>query len=268
MPFIYSPSKPAAETTTAEEASDGTTATSSTNGIKTYTTVSFTTAAPIISAESATIASHTLTTTGISPSSLVAEVALSVTGVVLLGLMIMLCVQRVQRRRHARAFADAQQQEEERKRHLRTQTIQEKLQLVEWTSAEATAAEEDCNASSTDSTDDEEEPDLEAGVVIAEEEQDEHVCCICIEAFQDKEMVSISNHPDCKHKFHKQCIENWLQRQEGCPTCRRPYLDAHLEEEEKPQPEPSDTDSDDSTTTTTTSQHNQYHHDQDQDMHA
>ncbi|OUZ99132.1 zinc finger protein [Macleaya cordata] len=45
-------------------------------------------------------------------------------------------------------------------------------------------------------------------------------CVICLSVFEDDEMGR--NLPKCKHAFHVQCIDMWLQSHSGCPICRAP----------------------------------------------
>lgn len=53
----------------------------------------------------------------------------------------------------------------------------------------------------------------------------DRVCIICRE-----EMESARKLP-CGHLFHFRCLRSWLERQQACPTCRRPIL------EEQPTPQ-------------------------------
>ncbi|KAJ3692168.1 hypothetical protein LUZ60_012518 [Juncus effusus] len=43
-------------------------------------------------------------------------------------------------------------------------------------------------------------------------------CSICISALEDGE--SVREMPVCKHLFHKDCIDRWLQNHVTCPICR------------------------------------------------
>lgn len=47
----------------------------------------------------------------------------------------------------------------------------------------------------------------------------DHVCIICRE-----EMLTARKLP-CGHLFHFRCLRSWLERQQACPTCRRPILE-------------------------------------------
>lgn len=54
----------------------------------------------------------------------------------------------------------------------------------------------------------------------------ENGCPICFATFEDGELVSVSNNAECSHMFHRDCITEWLLKQDGstCPVCRRIYL--------------------------------------------
>lgn len=43
-------------------------------------------------------------------------------------------------------------------------------------------------------------------------------CAICLEDFQRGQLCQVF--PVCKHIFHSDCIDHWLQRKLTCPTCR------------------------------------------------
>lgn len=43
-----------------------------------------------------------------------------------------------------------------------------------------------------------------------------HYCTICL----DKNKEKIIKFDICKHKFHKICIEEWIQNNNTCPLCR------------------------------------------------
>lgn len=49
--------------------------------------------------------------------------------------------------------------------------------------------------------------------------QGDRICIICRE-----EMLSAKRLP-CGHLFHFRCLRSWLERQQACPTCRRPILE-------------------------------------------
>ena len=55
----------------------------------------------------------------------------------------------------------------------------------------------------------------------------ERTCIVCRE---DMSTNGDTNHTDkakklpCGHVFHFKCLRSWLERQQACPTCRRPLL--------------------------------------------
>ncbi|XP_050229224.1 E3 ubiquitin-protein ligase At3g02290-like [Mercurialis annua] len=56
-------------------------------------------------------------------------------------------------------------------------------------------------------------------------EEDDDVCPICIEKFNDdNECVVLP----CSHMFHKLCLQNWLNKNTLCPIRRAAKLEIHL----------------------------------------
>ncbi|KAL2333533.1 hypothetical protein Fmac_014746 [Flemingia macrophylla] len=51
---------------------------------------------------------------------------------------------------------------------------------------------------------------------------DKENCAICLEDFEDGE--EIGKLDLCAHKFHVQCIKQWLMEKNVCPMCRRKAL--------------------------------------------
>ncbi|KAL8094031.1 E3 ubiquitin-protein ligase ATL42-like [Apium graveolens] len=43
-------------------------------------------------------------------------------------------------------------------------------------------------------------------------------CAVCLSKFQDIEILRLL--PKCKHAFHINCIDQWLERHSSCPLCR------------------------------------------------
>jgi len=43
-------------------------------------------------------------------------------------------------------------------------------------------------------------------------------CAICLEEFQVNQLCQVF--PVCKHIFHSDCIDHWLQKKLNCPICR------------------------------------------------
>ncbi|XP_066331638.1 E3 ubiquitin-protein ligase ATL59-like [Miscanthus floridulus] len=48
--------------------------------------------------------------------------------------------------------------------------------------------------------------------------KDDAQCSICLGEYNDKEILRIM--PTCRHNFHLECIDVWLQKQTTCPICR------------------------------------------------
>ena len=51
-----------------------------------------------------------------------------------------------------------------------------------------------------------------------EEVNEEVTCSICIEAFTSAQTHIIL---ECNHKFHTDCIKQWLEKELNCPLCRQ-----------------------------------------------
>ncbi|KAF2286975.1 hypothetical protein GH714_036527 [Hevea brasiliensis] len=43
-------------------------------------------------------------------------------------------------------------------------------------------------------------------------------CAVCLSIFEDTEILRLL--PKCKHAFHKNCIDRWLESHSSCPLCR------------------------------------------------
>ncbi|XP_023740450.1 E3 ubiquitin-protein ligase ATL42 [Lactuca sativa] len=43
-------------------------------------------------------------------------------------------------------------------------------------------------------------------------------CSICLSKFEDIEILRLL--PKCKHAFHIDCVDQWLEQHSGCPLCR------------------------------------------------
>ena len=53
--------------------------------------------------------------------------------------------------------------------------------------------------------------------------EDEDVCSICIDILEDEVEVM-----DCSHKYHHDCITEWMKQNPVCPVCRayiKPKID-------------------------------------------
>ncbi|KAE8712561.1 putative xyloglucan endotransglucosylase/hydrolase protein 26 [Hibiscus syriacus] len=44
-------------------------------------------------------------------------------------------------------------------------------------------------------------------------------CAVCLSKFEDVEIVRLL--PKCKHGFHFDCIDKWLEKHSSCPLCRQ-----------------------------------------------
>ncbi|XP_020597887.1 RING-H2 finger protein ATL56-like [Phalaenopsis equestris] len=44
-------------------------------------------------------------------------------------------------------------------------------------------------------------------------------CVVCLEGFREGDWCRVL--PDCKHSFHRICVDRWLERSKSCPLCRR-----------------------------------------------
>ena len=45
--------------------------------------------------------------------------------------------------------------------------------------------------------------------------EDQDVCSICIDILEDEVEVM-----DCSHKYHHDCISEWMKQNPVCPMCR------------------------------------------------
>ncbi|KAJ9168304.1 hypothetical protein P3X46_019847 [Hevea brasiliensis] len=43
-------------------------------------------------------------------------------------------------------------------------------------------------------------------------------CAVCLSIFEETEILRLL--PNCKHAFHKNCIDQWLESHSSCPLCR------------------------------------------------
>ncbi|GFH61284.1 hypothetical protein CTEN210_17760 [Chaetoceros tenuissimus] len=72
----------------------------------------------------------------------------------------------------------------------------------------------------------EEDEDLEC---IPLQNLDTKECIICFQDFMHGDVLSISTNAKCPHVYHAECITMWIisakDGQNGCPTCRRHYLE-------------------------------------------
>ena len=55
-------------------------------------------------------------------------------------------------------------------------------------------------------------------------------CAICLDDFENDDKIAVSTKEGaCRHIFHKDCLQTWLENHTSCPTCRHRML---------PDPEP------------------------------
>ena len=54
------------------------------------------------------------------------------------------------------------------------------------------------------------------------EEEQKSACVICLEAFRKNDLVTWSKSMECRHVFHQECLEAWLEnpKHDDCPSCR------------------------------------------------
>ncbi|KAL9225389.1 hypothetical protein vseg_001322 [Gypsophila vaccaria] len=57
----------------------------------------------------------------------------------------------------------------------------------------------------------------ESGRFLNSSNQDK-ICPICLAEYQSKDIIKIL--PECLHKFHVECIDEWLRSKAMCPMCR------------------------------------------------
>ena len=50
------------------------------------------------------------------------------------------------------------------------------------------------------------------------------LCCICLNVYKEGEEVCWSKNTDCRHSFHRECVEQWLLKHDDCPYCRKQYI--------------------------------------------
>jgi len=47
-------------------------------------------------------------------------------------------------------------------------------------------------------------------------------CTVCLDPISDKTVCRLLS---CYHIFHKECIDDWLSRQQNCPMCKKEFND-------------------------------------------
>jgi len=61
------------------------------------------------------------------------------------------------------------------------------------------------------------EEDIKSLPQVTYGDQDQHECCICLEAYCPGEVLSSTM---CNHVFHVACLAEWMRRATHCPLCR------------------------------------------------
>merc|ERR1711982_314982 len=57
------------------------------------------------------------------------------------------------------------------------------------------------------------------------DDDQEHVCSICLLAYKDDDIIAKSHNEECSHIYHNECIVQWLLiNKTECPNCRKPYI--------------------------------------------
>ncbi|WP_422473466.1 RING-H2 finger protein [Endozoicomonas sp. ALB032] len=51
-------------------------------------------------------------------------------------------------------------------------------------------------------------------------------CPVCLETFAGREVMVLKQ---CKHMFHKDCLEPWLSKNSTCPSCRISLVSREVE---------------------------------------
>ena len=52
-------------------------------------------------------------------------------------------------------------------------------------------------------------------------------CAICLDPFDEGQVICQSQNPACSHIFHSDCVAQWLQKHGRCPICRSKYIIEH-----------------------------------------
>ena len=55
--------------------------------------------------------------------------------------------------------------------------------------------------------------------------EDNNECPICLEVFEEGEVLSRSQKRKCHHRFHAEYLEPWLMKHDDCPCCRLVFID-------------------------------------------
>ncbi|TKY65383.1 RING-H2 finger protein ATL67 [Spatholobus suberectus] len=49
-------------------------------------------------------------------------------------------------------------------------------------------------------------------------------CSICISDYEESEMLRMM--PQCRHYFHRDCVDKWLKVNASCPVCRNSLVES------------------------------------------
>eukprot|EP00523_Entomoneis_sp_CCMP467_P002285 CAMPEP_0168748246 /NCGR_PEP_ID=MMETSP0724-20121128/16076_1 /TAXON_ID=265536 /ORGANISM="Amphiprora sp., Strain CCMP467" /LENGTH=525 /DNA_ID=CAMNT_0008796067 /DNA_START=57 /DNA_END=1634 /DNA_ORIENTATION=+ len=67
---------------------------------------------------------------------------------------------------------------------------------------------------------------------VDEESDHQSTCIVCLNSYNQGDVIAWSPNPQCQHIFHRDCITEWLQKNVSCPVCRNPFLnDNHPDED-------------------------------------
>ena len=59
-------------------------------------------------------------------------------------------------------------------------------------------------------------------------------CAICMCSYKEHDEIAWSHNKECRHLFHRECIEQWLSaNHEDCPICRKDFLSFVPDESER-----------------------------------
>lgn len=64
-----------------------------------------------------------------------------------------------------------------------------------------------------------------------EQQQQQPSCAVCLDPFQEGDLVARAQNDACKHLYHKDCIAEWLLQNMECPLCKRNFLSLSAEDE-------------------------------------
>ncbi|KAL7563624.1 hypothetical protein ACA910_013364 [Epithemia clementina (nom. ined.)] len=56
------------------------------------------------------------------------------------------------------------------------------------------------------------------------EDDEQDGCVICLNQYEEGEIIAWSHNKKCEHLFHHQCIMEWLLKHDECPICRNNFM--------------------------------------------